>query len=431
MLTTIVISAAITPIEANFIAINNQLEDFKETPTGMKTTELKKSGIIDLNVWFNMEKLKTEPFTEPNCMLNATIDVSKLNMTSFTDIARIISESINYSGSSLYGFNRKDGLEWKLKSATFTYTFTGTMIDIYYKFLRGGYDLRKSRLKKTVHEPQKKKNTGKTVCSMTEYSGIQLKKSAKETNEEKSGKKKPNRYHESIHIKIKLFENESADANNAKIEYMTEKAQYANWHGNKLEIKIFARRNKIGRICNEYGIKNRKVDDFLAKADEIDKRLFIHYITQITGSERFFKYIEAEREIMKASGYTQKEKKKMCDVLKAVASFKGISNYLNHVEDEKPAYPSCMQSVRNRVQARKVLNNIQKCKINPLTIPVRSSETSLENLITIYNECKENPFDNKAKNTTEVPNKNSKSTSPSSKGFMDFDISNDMDLPFD
>lgn len=74
----------------------------------------------------------------------------------------------------------------------------------------------------------------------------------------------------------------------------------------------------------------------------------------------------------------------MCDVLRGIASYKGITNYLSHVEDATLTY-DCMASVRKKPYALKVMRNLQKLQICPITLSVRSTvESPLDDLYTIY-----------------------------------------------
>ena len=79
----------------------------------------------------------------------------------------------------------------------------------------------------------------------------------------------------------------------------------------------------------------------------------------------------------------------MCDALKGVAKYKGISNYLSHIECDEP-YPF-MQSMKKRSYAVEALNQLQKLGINPITIPVHTrlfvDQEGLPNLIGVYEEA--------------------------------------------
>lgn len=390
MLDYIVISAEITPIEANYITANSQFKEFVATPTGKKTTELSKMGIRDINVWFNMNSIINSPLTEKTCLLNITLDATIFRKTSWYNIQKVITNKIPDSSFEFYNFNRKYDLDWKVKSATFIYNFIGEQAETYYKLLRGGRDLTKSKLKKSVTETLSEESDN--IISATEYTGITQANS--------------DRYYESVRLRIeynkkkptdtksnKNEDNAPEEENTQKDTHIQEEKKYPipdtlgylpyRIRKDRLQIKISTRRSKISTLCRKYGI-DRDFIKFWEKEEIIDADLFEHYITHITGSGDFYKYKDAEKIIMK-SDYSKKEKDKMCDVLKAVASYKGISNYLNHVEDEEVIY-DCMLSVRKKVYAQKVLNNLQKCGINPLTISVRTKIPcdKLDNLVTVY-----------------------------------------------
>ena len=76
----------------------------------------------------------------------------------------------------------------------------------------------------------------------------------------------------------------------------------------------------------------------------------------------------------------------MKDVLKGVASYKSISTYLSHVEDEEITYP-CMASVRKHSIALSLLRELQSLGICPLNLSVRAEYKELENITTIFDEA--------------------------------------------
>lgn len=380
MLDTIIVSAAITPIEANYLIHNSKSVNFTFSSSGATTHDLKKHDIPNITIWINKNKIIDEPFYEKTCQLNATIDVTKLTLNpdaennknekkrTIDDIFKYISSICSFTSSANYNFNRKTNLEWKIKDAYFTYNFIGKPKKTYYNLLRGGYDLTKSKLEKNVYS--KKQKDENTSIYVTEYTGKHSKDSE--------------RYHESVRIRIELNTDNNADNETNKQKECENLLYYPNKIiKNRLQIQIHAKRNKIAKLCAENGNNERDVKSFLENAQNIDAELFKHYITQITGTGKFYKYKDAEK-LIKESTYTKKEKDKMCDVLKGVASYKSISTYLSHVEDEYITY-DCMASIRKRPYALKTLKNIRSCGICPLTLAVRSESVSpLDNLVTIY-----------------------------------------------
>lgn len=428
MIDYIVVSAPVSPIEANFITANSKFKLFTPTPTGRKSTELKEKGIKEVNVWFNMNSIMNEPLTERTCLLNVTLDMAKLRHKTWEEIQKILTDKLPDTSVKMYNFNRKNDLEWKIKSATFVYNFIGEQAETYYKLLRGGYDLSKSKLKKNVTETLEQETN--TLSSVTEYSGIT--------------KIESNRYYESVRVRIEYNKTLSPPSDNSTGKNEEEKQPvdskkdkrpvcdtlcYYPYRVRKdrLQVKVSARRNKIISLCRENGI-DRDIKKFLELKDKIDADLFEHYITHITGSGDFYKYKDAEKKIMERDDFSKKEKEKMCDVLRAVASYKGISNYLNHVEDEEPAFKS-MLSVRKRAYALTALKNIQKCGINPFTISIRTEipTEKLDNLVTVYqNEISKE----KEVLPQEQPKKEETPPIPKGEGFMDIDEDEVDDIPF-
>lgn len=392
MLDTIIISTAVTPIEANYFIHNQNQQNhinFTFTSTGAYTKDLVKFGILVVNVWFNKAKMIEEPLNERNCLINATIDATVLDYGSdrkhyegrgtykIETILDKLTSSCPFTSAKVFNFNRKEDLEWKIKDAYFTYNFVGKQKKTYYDLLNGGYDLSKRKLERITH--RSKKVNEHTTVYLTEYAGKH-----KEDSE---------RYQESVHIKIELNEHTYSEAElkkmtperKAKIESEADTLLYFPYKkkDNRLHIQIQAKRNKIVKLCAEKGNPDRDVKVFLEQADTIDAELFKDYIQDITGEGKFYKYKDAEK-IIRKSEHTRKEQDKMCDVLRGIASYKGITNYLNHIEDATLTY-DCMASVRKKPYALKVMRNLQKLQICPLTLPVRSTvESPLDDLCTIY-----------------------------------------------
>lgn len=392
MLDFIVISTDVTPIEANYFIHNQNPKNnisFTYTSTGAYTNSFKDFGITAVNVWFNKKKMIEEPLNERNCMINATIDASTLdydpdrtnhNGTPLFDIDKILNKltsSCPFTSKKIFNFNRKEDLKWKIKDAYFTYNFVGNQKRTYYDLLHSGYDLNKRKLERIAHRP--KKANEHTTVYLTEYAGKH-----KEDSE---------RYQESVHIKIELNEHEyseeelkkMSDKQRAKIKTEADTLLYFphKKKDNRLHIQIQAKKNKLIKLCADKGNPDRDVKTFLQQVKEIDAELFKDYIQDITGEGKFYKYKDAEK-IIRASEYTRKEQNKLCDVLRGIANYKGISNYLNHVEDTTLTY-DCMASVRKRTYALKAMRNLQKLGICPIALSVRSTEESpLDDLYTIY-----------------------------------------------
>lgn len=388
MLENIIINVPISPIEANYLVRNNKFRVFKSVPSGKKTTELSPKGIKEVSVWFNWGAMMSQSLTDPTCSLTAIIDSEVINENGFDYIQKEIGTYIPKVSEDVENLKRLVKLEWKINSATFVYHFTGNQINTYYKLLSGGYDLTKSKLKKIVSRESDK--FGNEVYK-TRYEGIE-KKEETENDSDNKQIKDSNKYIGSVSLEIELKQSKKKEKDvEEEIAYIP-----YNIPNDRLKITIKARKKKISRICNELNLKGRDVESFLELKDSIDQSLLEYYISHITGSGDFYKFKEAEEIIMK-SEFSKKEKEKMLDVLSAVGSYKGISNYLNHVEDTEPRYKS-MKSVCKRQYALTVLKNIQKCGINPLTISVRTEIASkkLDNIVSIYKHgCKSKDDDNK------------------------------------
>lgn len=400
MISTFVLSFPISALEANFLVTNlTNLRVFIPTANGMYTEHFKDVGILNVNIWMNKDKFISEPLTTENCMINATIHYQfaknkllslsaeeaknlseqEINAKLYEDICNQLANILKTSKSELpYTFNRE--IKWKIQSATFTYNFIGSQLKNYYYLLSGGYNLTKLKLDKKVTITTPTQGDIETIYK-TEYVSSLSKKKTKNA--------------QAFRLSIQWNQSTATkNITNHPLEYIPNNFVSKD---NLLQIKFAINRTKMLSICKDYNIQERNFKQFMTKADCIEKDIFIKYISYIIGKSnpdgteascspdkfiKYYKYKQAEK-IIDASGFTRKHKIKMQDVLKSVASYKGISNYLNHVEDEKPAYET-MYSVRKKTYALKLLRDIQSLGICPLNIPVKAKTKVLENPVSIF-----------------------------------------------
>lgn len=376
MLKTLIVSAPITPVMANYIVHYTPASIEWEKPNyrqGSASTRYSrnfiKMGILEVNVWFNTAKMISQPFSTANCLLNVILDAQKI--TCMDDIIAELYALLPAYPENFLGMFVKD-LRFKVKGATFVYNFEGTLIKEYYKLLKGGYDLSQMHLKKEVRESMHKPN----YIYTTEYSGVHDTTVPAELD----------RYSESLHIKMELFMEGKNAKGECPIKYITEYKR-----ADRLHIKFNLKRNKIARICHRLQI-DRDPDTFMRKAQKIDSLVFHEYMKHITGEGNYYSFKEAEKiidsttQLTPERKLTAKRKNLMKDVLKGVASYKSISTYLDHVEDAEITYP-CMESIRKRTRALSLLKDIQSIGICPLNLSVRTKIKELKPLVQIYEEA--------------------------------------------
>lgn len=399
MLKTLTLSTPITPVMANFIIHYSPESLGWTTPnyrSGSSTSKVSRAfknlPILEVNIWFNVSKMISEPFSTANCLMNVVVDAEK-----FTGMEDIIAEMHalipDYPDNPDNYLNRFiTPFHFEVKGATFVYNFEGTLIKEYYKLIKGGYDLGQMHLKKEVRESIHKPN----YIYTTEYSGTH----------DDSDPEKPNRYTESLRMTTELYMEGKKVKGDCPIKYVTEYKRT-----DRLHIKFNLKRNKIARICKQLQI-TRDPDIFLEKAQEIDSVVFHDYMKYITGEGRhyrfdiggkpflyakekegkFYSYKEAEKIIdstemlTEKRKLTRKRKQLMKDALKGVASYKSISTYLDHVEDAEIKYP-CMESVRTRKKALSLLKDLQRIGICPLNLSVRTKMKELKPLVQVYREA--------------------------------------------
>lgn len=376
MIKTITLSSPITPVMANYIihyspeSLNwTKPNNYQGSSAIRLSRNFKNTPILEVNIWFNLAKIISEPFSTANCLMNVIVDAQ--NITCMDNInAELYALLPSYPKDFLGAFVK--ALDFKVKGATFVYNFEGTLIKEYYKLLKGGYDLSQMHLKKEVRESIHKPN----YIYTTEYSGVH----------DTTDPEKLSRYAESLHITMELFMEGTKAKGECPIKYVTEYKRT-----DRLHIRFNLKRNKISRICHQLNI-TRDLDSFLDNASKIDSIVFHDYMKSITGEGKYYSFKEAGKiidsttQLTEKRPLTHKRKLLMLDVLKGVASYKSISTYLDHVEDVEITYP-CMESVRKRTKALSLLKDLQRIGICPLNLSVRSKINELKPLVQIYDEA--------------------------------------------
>lgn len=417
MVDYIVVAAAITLQEAMDIVHKGGFKERKLSSTGFKSTELKDWGIREIGVWADTKKVFTVSPELQNCFYSATLDAEAFRNGTGKSYDGILNLLYQYLPKD---FERKDGLEWKVKSVSFIYNFQGYYIKQYYMMLRSGYDLDNlNMIKETEKIPHESKE-----CYRMVFSGKGRKPRSKEITKSVSARKhSKKKYQEAMNIEVMLDKNMSFDGPDIRYQ---DKRVYSNY----LQVKVKCKKIKTIQLCHEYGVENRDFYQFVQVLDRMDFDIIDNYVSRIGGRGRYYRYKDAEAIIM-ASDLTAGKKTKMCDALKGVAKYKGISNYLSHVELDEP-YPF-MQSMKKRSYAVETLNQLQKLGINPVTIPVHARlsdvEEGLPNLVMVYKT--EKPVDFEDKRILTIKEKKEKKRTVEKMNMPLFNLDKDAkELPF-
>ena len=382
MVDYIIVATSITLQEAIEITQNGGFKEQKMRSTGFKTAEYKDYGVTEISVWADTRKVFTVSKDVWNCFYSATIDANAFQQGyhSYEEVLEILMSHVPAT------VTRKAELEWKVKAVSFVYNFKGVHIKQYYTMLRSGYDLSNlNMMKKTEKIAVSSKEcyrmtfTGKGKKSRKNKVEIQAADDEEVVVDKKKRKYPKKKYRESMNIEVTLDYNKTYIG--PDIEYVENRPIK-----NRLQIKVKCKKIKTIQLCTDYGIKDRDFLQFIEQLDKMDCDIFKNYIGRIGGSGIYYRYVDAEAKVMSAD-VTPGKKQKMCDAMKGVALYKGISNYLSHVEDEPPIY-ECMKSMRKRSYAVEALNQLQKLNINPITISVHRKlivgETGLPNLFDVY-----------------------------------------------
>jgi hypothetical protein len=369
MLDYIVITTTINIIEALQIRHYGLFKKAYYSVNGMKTYEVKEYGIKEISLWADTKKAFIEPVVNKNCIFSVTLDGVELLRESIQDYEVVIKRVEEFLPK---GFERRGKLEWKVKSASFIYNFTGYNIYEYYMLLRSGYDLANLNMEKVT---QKIKSEEGEIYNLT-FSAKGRKNSTREILEKQKK--------DSIFIEAELdYRNRVIGAPECVYEPIRIKKD-------RLQIKINVKKKKMIQLCKDCGVENRDFLQFMKNLNLVESQLFSNYVGRIAGCGDYYRYEDAEKIIL-ASKHTKNEKEKMLATLKGVASYKGISNFLNHVEDVEVRY-DCMKLFSKREYAQTALRNLQKLGINPMNLSIRNDKVSgkLRSLIDIYADI--NPY---------------------------------------
>lgn len=327
MIDYLVLTKEISVFQALEIKKNLGLPVISREEAGTK--KYTSSGISSLKIWLNLDKILEEPEI-CNCTLSAKVDGKRFYQNGKYDVEKTLatlSRILNDEGLS--------EIRWRLQNIAFKMEIASAHATKYVELLNNGYSLKGIGAVKTADD--KKKPTK-----------LQYKS-------------------DSIFLQIE------AD----KLD-------------NTVSMQLRLAKRKINDMVrgNKYPVEDRDFSNYDGVFEELEKKLWICYLGRIAGTEDYYSFKEAEK-IIESSDKKPVEKENMQSVLKGVAVYKGIEDYLSHIGDTDKKY-DFMKCIRTQKTAKTYIKMLQDdLRINPVNISRRDAKElgigKLKNLL-LYEE---------------------------------------------
>lgn len=323
MIDYLVLTKEITVFQALEIKKNLELPVISREEAGTK--KYTSSGISSLKIWLNLDKILEEPEI-CNCTLSAKVDGKRFYQNGKYDVEKTLatlSRILNDEGLS--------EIRWRLQNIAFKMEIASAYATKYVELMNNGYSLKGIGAVKTADD--KKKPTK-----------LQYKS-------------------DSIFLQIE------AD----KLD-------------NTVSMQLRLAKRKINDMVrgNKYPVEDRDFSNYDSVLEELEKKLWICYLGRIAGTADYYSFKEAEK-IIESSEKKPVEKENMYSVLKGIAVYKGIEDYLGHTQDADKKY-DFMKCIRTQKTAKTYIKMLQDdLGINPVNISRRDAKElgigKLENLL--------------------------------------------------
>lgn len=312
MIDYLVLTKEITVFQALEIKKNLELPVISREEAGTK--KYTSSGISSLKIWLNLDKILEEPEI-CNCTLSAKVDGKRFYQNGKYDVEKTLatlSRILNDEGLS--------EISWRLQNIAFKMEIASAYATKYVELVNNGYSLKSIGAVKTADD--KKKPTK-----------LQYKS-------------------DSIFLQIE-----------------------ANKLDNTVGMQLRLTKRKINDMVrgNKYPVEDRDFSNYDGVLEELEKKLWICYLGRIAGAADYYSFKEAEK-IIESSDKKPVEKENMRSVLKGIAVYKGIEDYLSHIGDADKKY-DFMKCIRTQKTAKTYIKMLQDdLRINPVNISRRDAK---------------------------------------------------------
>ena len=150
--------------------------------------------------------------------------------------------------------------------------------------------------------------------------------------------------------------------------------------GSKLSIRVTVRgRDGLKHITKDLFVRSRIPEDYVGKLQKVEDYFIKHTLNAITGEGDYLSLSEAEKCIDMFMDISHKECNKYMAVLEGIRRYRGMENFLRHMDDPE-SLPEEYGILKKRTIAERMIKGLRKHGINPLTIPIREEQAGIRML---------------------------------------------------
>ncbi|MBQ3546651.1 MAG: hypothetical protein IJA34_16955 [Lachnospiraceae bacterium] len=332
MVNYIIVQAAINYTEACMLKNNSDIDFEKRASNEAYTRSFKDFGITKLGIWVNLEKIFIEPNNVRNCALKATINCSSFFKNGVFDIGEV---SKRLAILKLGLPKESKALSWNIQTICFTKQVNCSNPLIYKKLLLNNFCQNNKSFKNIIetHDEQQ-------TLTYINQKGAKL-------------------------LDLTFDENH-----------------------NCITLNLTIQKKKLENIkkSNNYPFTSRSLCDNTCNLDELEKTLWYSYLNSAGGSADYYSY-NASEQIIEKLNVSHKSKQQMYSVLKGIALYKTVANYLDHVDKQTVIYKD-INTIKTKSCALKYIHMLSnEAHINPINLSRRTASKiktdTLKNLITL------------------------------------------------
>ena len=127
-------------------------------------------------------------------------------------------------------------------------------------------------------------------------------------------------------------------------------------------------KNRLTDLPEKIGVKNRVFEQYRDRLPVIEMYLWQHYFKKVFGAGDFYSYNKAVGQV-EASDFGKNDINNMLSVLRAVAYYKGIGAYLNHIVTGD-IVAKIGGKIKSKTTAERYITMLQRkeLRISPVTI---------------------------------------------------------------
>ena len=142
---------------------------------------------------------------------------------------------------------------------------------------------------------------------------------------------------------------------------------------NMLRLHLIVKKSKLKDVYDSRNI------DHLRNSKDLERAMWNHYITELTGTGDYYTYDKAD-DIMRAAGVTRKMRDRYGALLRCVTHYKGVEHFLEHLGGGDVNLPDAEQ-FKSAKTAQAAIRDLAALGINPVTLSRRMKLDHLDNVM--------------------------------------------------